>query len=692
MLKFTVFSFVSCLIVSCALFRGEYEVYSPDGTVRAQFCIEDGLPYYSVYKNDECIIRQSRMGLELDTLSYSGDFVLCDIHREDFCNTWETVWGQKRFIKDNHRETTFVLKDSEGRRIGICFRLFDDGVAFRYMLYGDGNVGVESEMTEFNMAEDNIAFWTPACFENDEYHYQKTHLSEICMELFRKSAPKGHAKYHPCESGFNTPVTMITPRGTHLTIHEAALWDYPGMSLELDPATLRIRTLLAGKDDCKARVSLPFNTPWRVILVSEDAAGLISSDMILNLNEPCRLDDVSWIEPMKYIGIWWEYHLKRSSWDYANRNGLKHGATTEHVKEYIDFASEHGIRGVLVEGWNEGWDNWDEFDFTGPYPDFDIKEITDYAKLKNVVLIGHHETGSNVTNYISQMDEAYDFYEKYGVPAVKTGYVGSIEGHYHYDQWMVNHYNSTVVETAEHKMCIDIHEPIKPTGICRTYPNLLSGEGMRGQEQNAYSEGNDVNHNTILPFTRNIAGPMDFTPGIFDVRFLNTINSDYNLLDEDEKDSYVFRHRVHTTLAQQLALYVVFYSPLQMVADLIENYEGHPAFKFIEDVPVDWDDTRVLEAEVGEYLVMARKDRHSDNWFLGGVTNGTARAFEIPLDFLGEGKYRATIYSDSDKADWKSFPEGYSIEEMEVSGDASIDINMASGGGVAISFEKIMTK
>lgn len=632
------------------------------------------------------------MGIILDTLSYSGNFTICDIIRKESDSTWETVWGQKRFISDIHTETTFVLKDSTGQRLGIIFRLSDDGVAFRYTLFGQGKAGIESEVTEFNMAEDNIAFWVPACFENDEYHYQKTHLSEICMDLFRKSAPKGHAKYHPCASGFNTPVTMITPEGTHMTIHEAALWDYPGMSLELDPLTLEINTLLAGKDRCKAKITLPFSTPWRVVIISPDAAGLIESDMILNLNEPCRLSDVSWIEPMKYIGVWWEYHLKRSSWDYDNKNGLKHGATTEHIMDYIDFAARHKIRGVLVEGWNKGWDSWDNFEFTEPYPDFDIQKITDYARSKGIVIIGHHETGANVKNYIDQMDDAYDFYQRYGIHTVKTGYVGKIDGHFHYDQWMVNHYNATVIKTAEHEMCIDIHEPIKPTGICRTYPNLLSGEGMRGQEQNAYSEGNDVSHNTILPFTRNIAGPMDFTPGIFDLRFLNTINSDYKLLDEDKKDSYVFKHRVNTTLSQQLALYVVFYSPLQMAADMIENYEGHPAFKFIEDVPVDWEDTKVLEAEIGEYLVIARKDRNSENWFLGGITNDQSRIFEIPLDFLGEGNYLATVYSDSDLSDWKTSPESYYIKETTVSKNDTLDVNMASGGGVAISFEKIITQ
>ena len=674
---FRFYLITSLLLLSMSLMS--ISIKSPDKGTTLSFDVVDSRMVYSLIFHDETIIAKSNLGLELKDHSYSEDIQLTGYKINKVNNEWNTVWGQKETILDNHNELVVLLQNKDKEKFEISFRVFNDGVGFRYLLLGSGKRSVLDEQTEFNMAADNKAFWVSACFENDEYNYQKSKLSEVSLELMKKSAPKGHAMFHPCETGFNTPVTMKTGKGNYITIHEAAIWNYPGFSLSLDPKTFKMKTLLASRNEIKAEIELPFNTPWRVILLGKRSGDLMESDVVLNLNDPCKLKDTKWIQPMKFVGVWWEMHVKKSTWELEP--GKNHGANTENAKKYIDFAARNGIKGVLVEGWNKGWEKSPkDFSYTECYPDFDIQEVTRYAAEKGVQLIGHHETASNVINYINQMDDAYKFYNKYNVNSVKTGYVGKINDHYHYDQWMVNHYNSTVTEAAKYHISVDIHEPIKPSGICRTYPNLLSGEGMRGQEQNAWSDGNDVNHNTILPFTRNLAGPMDFTPGIFDIRLLNSLNKGKNNCD--------IQYRVHTTLAQQLALYVVFYSPIQMAADLVENYEGNAAFQFIRDVPVDWKESKVLDSEIGEFAVVARKDRKSDDWYLGALTGENSKKLSLKLNFLEKKKkYDAIIYEDSKSTDLIKNPESYNIRTIIVSANDKIDLALVAGGGAAISFK-----
>ena len=665
------------VITSSALMA--LSINSPDNGTKLVFQVLNGRMTYSIAFNNEIIVANSNLGLEIKDHSYFDNIQLSGYKVNIVNKKWNTVWGQKETILDKYNELVVSLQNKNREKFELNFRVFNTGVGFRYLLLGSGNLSVLDEKTEFNMASNNTAFWVSACFENDEYNYQKCKLSEVSPELMKKSAPKGHAMFHPCETGFNTPVTMKTVGGNYLTIHEAAIWNYPGFSLALEPKTYKLKTLLASKSEVKADIVLPFKTPWRVILLGKKSGDLMESDVVLNLNDPCKIKNTEWIQPMKYVGVWWEMHVKKSTWELEP--GKNHGANTENVKKYIDFAARNGMKGVLVEGWNKGWENSPkDFKYTECYPDFDIQEVTRYAAEKGVYLIGHHETASNVENYINQMDDAYKFYNKYNVGCVKTGYVGKIKDHYHYDQWMVNHYNSTVTDGAKYRISVDIHEPIKPSGICRTYPNLLSGEGMRGQEQNAWSEGNDVNHNTILPFTRNLAGPMDFTPGIFDIRLLNSTNK--GKMNSD------IQFRVHTTLSQQLALYVVFYSPIQMAADLVENYDGNAAFQFIRDVPVDWKESKVIDSEIGEFVVVARKDRKSDDWYLGALTGENSKKLSLPLNFLDKKrKYEAIIYEDSSTTELLNNPESYNIRKIEVSANDKIDIAMVAGGGTAISFK-----
>ncbi|MBQ2142979.1 MAG: glycoside hydrolase family 97 catalytic domain-containing protein, partial [Alistipes sp.] len=460
-----------------------------------------------------------------------------------------------------------------------------------------------------------------------------------------------------------------------------------GMALEFDVEELTFTTELAGDKEVKSSVELPFSTPWRTVIVGDRVGTLVESSMVLNLNEPCKLKDTSWIKPMKYVGVWWEMHLKVSIWDMDGK--YPHCATTENVKKYIDFAAENGFGGVLVEGWNEGWGWGERFDYSKPYPDFDIEELCRYAEERGVELIGHHETYANVVNYEQQMADAYAYYESLGINNVKTGYVGSINERNHYDREMVDHYNRTVVEGAKHKLCIDIHEPIHSTGICRTYPNLMSAEGMRGQEWQAWNAGNCIDHNPTLPFTRNMAGPMDFTPGIFDVRYHNTINKAAATADGSVNANYDYTFFVNSTLAHQLAQYVVFYSPIQMAADLPNNYREHDdALQFIRDVPVDWATTRCLDGEIGDYVITARKDKYSDNWYVGGITDGERREVSLSFDFLDADRtYEATIYRDGANAGWNTNPTDYVIERKVVDSTTRLDLVMAPGGGFALSLK-----
>jgi alpha-glucosidase len=649
-------------------------VASPNGKIELTFALRDGVPEYSIRRNGNELIRESRLGFQLaDAPALDGNFAVASVDRDSRNETWIQPWGEKKEILNSYRElrVRLVQQDNLARELVIVFRVFDDGVGFRYEWPDQPNLkqfNISDELTEFAFAEDASAWWIPAYGSNHyEYLFKKSKISEL-------------EKVH-------TPLTIEMSDGVCLSIHEAALVDFASMTLA-NAGNLKLKADLAPwSDGIRVRARTPFRSPWRTIQIGDNAGDLITSYLILNLNEPCKLDDVSWIKPGKFAGVWWEMHLARKTWG----SGEKHGATTEHTKKLIDFAAANGISGVLAEGWNQGWDgdwikNGDSFSFTKPYPDFDIQEVASYAKSKGVYLIGHNETAGSVPNYERQLDDAFSMYERLGLGGVKTGYVNFGQGlkriddqgknvlEWHYGQYMVRHYQHVTDEAAKHHLMLDVHEPIKPTGLRRTYPNLMSGEGARGQEYNAWSDdgGNPPEHDTILPFTRFLAGPMDFTPGIF------------HLVYHEDRP----RNRVNTTLAKQLALYVVYYSPLQMVPDLPENYEAHmDAFKFIRDVPTDWDDTRILNAKIGDYVTTVRKQRDADDWYLGSITDENGRTLQAPLSFLDrDRKYVAEIYRDADNADWQSNPEAYTIEKRNVDANTVLSLRLAPGGGEAIRF------
>lgn len=678
------------LLAAMLLFVGcgsKNELTSPDGNLKLHFTLsEAGEPCYSLTLEGEELVAPSRLGLSMVGEELREGFTLISITKSSHDETWKPVWGEFAEIRDHYNALNVTLESASGREVGIEFRLFNDGLGMRYHLAGEGTAEITEEHTEFRMADDYTAHWIAGTPDDDELRYQHTRLSEITPERCREAAGRVR-KAMVC--GVNTPVTMESASGKHLTIHEAALWDYPGLSLSFDAESKCFTSAISGDEEVKCRVELPFSTPWRTVIAGNRAGALVESNLILNLNEPCRLEDTSWIRPMKYVGVWWEMHLKVSTWDCDG--AYPHCATTENVKRYIDFAAESGFGGVLVEGWNVGWGRGERFDYTKPYPDFDIEVLARYAEQKGVELIGHHETYANVDNYDRQMSDAYAYYEELGINNVKTGYVGRIAGRNHNDQAMVAHYNRTVTEGAKHHLCIDIHEPIHPTGICRTYPNLMSAEGMRGQEWQAWNSGNCIDHNPTLPFTRNVAGAMDFTPGIFDLRYHRTINRAAATADGSVNPDYDYRYFVNSTLAHQLAQYVVFYSPIQMAADLPENYRQEPAaFAFIREVPVDWAETRCLDAKVGDYVVTARRDKHSERWYVGGITDGEARTVELKLDFLSPGqRYTATLYRDGDNASWSEHPTDYEVEQSVVGADDRLSIRMAPGGGFALSLHPI---
>lgn len=682
------FTTLTVLLTAATSYGAKSDIISPDGRTKLHFEItEAGEPAYSLSFDGEEMVPLSRLGLTTTDADFTEGLTLVGIENAAFDETWEPVWGQYAQIRNHYNALTTTLKTADNEFIKVEIRLFDDGLGMRYTLLGEGRAAITSERTEFKMGGDYESHWIAGSDDDAEFDYVHTLLSEITPELMQKSA--GRVR-NLVECGVSTPIAIKSPAtGNHLAIHEAALWEYPGMILAWDNGRRCFTSLLAGDAEVKSDVALPFSTPWRTIIVGDRAGALVESNMVLNLNEPCRLEETSWIKPMKYVGVWWEMHLKVSIWDMDGN--YPHCATTENVKRYIDFAAENGFGGVLVEGWNIGWGRGERFDYSQPYPDFDIEEIVRYAEQRGVELIGHHETYANVANYEEQMTDAYKYYEAHGVNSVKTGYVGSIANHKHYDRWMVDHYNRTVTEGAKHKLCIDIHEPIHSTGICRTYPNLMSAEGMRGQEWQAWNSGNSIDHNPTLPFTRNIAGPMDFTPGIFDLRYHNTINKAAATADGRVNEEYKYIFFVNSTLAHQLAQYVVFYSPIQMVADLPENYRQQPdALQFIVDVPVDWADTCCLDAEIGDFVVTARKDKHSENWYVGGITDGETRSVEVGLDFLDAGcEYEATLYRDGDKAGWDSYPTDYAIEKLRVTTADKLTIRMAEGGGFAMQLRPV---
>jgi hypothetical protein len=666
--------------------------------IRLEFAIDPyGIPRYSVFFEGKSVLLPSRMGFLLNKdESLDSNFQILKIDSLAFDETWEPVWGETGHIRNHYQQITVHLqqKATAGTLLNIVFRLFEEGLAFRYEFPIQPNLKyfvISDEHTQFNLTGDHKTFWIPGDYDENEYAYTISRLSEV--DAWKPAILSNNPREinEPDQYAIQTPLMMKTAEGLYINIHEAALVNYSSMQLHVDRKSFSLSSsLVPDASGSRGYLRAPALSPWRTIIVSDRAADILSSKMILNLNEPSRISNTSWIKPMKFIGLWWEMQTGKSGWNYTDNldahdaNGQlipnhHHGATTENVKHYIDFAAKNGIQGLLVEGWNTGWEEWfgnwygGHFDFITPYPDFDVKTITAYAKEKGVQMIMHNETSGDAATYDRQMDTAFRFMNNYGYKSVKTGYVGNIipRGEHHDGQWMVNHYIRAAQKAAQYQIMIDMHEPVRPTGLNRTYPNWLACEAGRGNEWNAFSDGNLPEHETIMPFTRLMGGPMDYTPGIFRIKGYSTVPG----------------RQVHTTLAKQLALYITLYSPLQMAADLPENYEAHmDAFQFIKDVAVDWDDTKIIEAEPGDYITTGRKAKGTDNWFIGAITNGNSRIASIPLEFLDKDKkYIATIYEDGDNADWKNNPESYLIKKFVVNRETILKIKLAPGGGAAIS-------
>jgi len=662
----------------------------------------DGRPAYAVAYGPKTVIAPSRLGLALaDGPGFDGPLTLVDSEKKDVDDTWQPVWGEVKNIRNHYQQLTVHLRQpaANGRRLDVVFRVFADGVGFRYEVPAQPNLAyfvVQNEHTEFNLPANHKAFWIPGDYDSNEYAYTTSRLSEV------NTTPIAAIQLKAPANRVQTPLMLKSDDGLYINIHEAALVNYPAMFLNVDTQTFCLSSQLvpdASGTGAKAYLQAPEHTPWRTIVVADNAPAVLASKLILNLNDPSQLTDTGWIHPQKFVGVWWEMQTGRATWNYADTTNIKlagtnwarlkpnghHGANTANVKRYIDFAAAHHIPGVLVEGWNVGWEDWannwkeEVFDFVTPYPDFNVDELQRYAAGKGVKVMMHHETSSSVTNYERRQDAAYRFMREHGYDAVKTGYVGRIipRGEHHDGQWMVNHYVRTAQKTADSHIMVDMHEAVRPTGLSRTYPNWLACEAARGNEFNAFSEGNLPEHETILPFTRLMGGPMDYTPGIFKIQGYNAANA---------------QRRVHTTLCKQLALYVTMYSPLQMAADLPENYNQHlDAFRFIEDVPVDWDDTRILAAEPGDYITTVRKAKGRDEWYLGSITDENARQQPLKLDFLTPGqRYEATIYADGKGADWLKNPTAYRISRQVVDSKSSLTLQLAPGGGTAISFKPVM--
>jgi hypothetical protein len=659
---------------------------SPDGNIRVEvFTNNYQKPGYRVFYNDDVIIDSSFIGFDFkDIPSIDKNISIVNFEKLKFVEDWETVWGDRKIVSNIYNQVKINFEETEApnRKFSMIFRIYDDGLGFRFDFQQMDNVNqlvIMDEKTEFKLTGDHLVWWTPGDWDIYEHLYNTTRLSKIDALKFRnhESLAQTYIPYN----AVNTPVTMKTDNNIYLSFHEADLKNYSGMTLKIDTTNFLLTSELVGSpDESKVKLeSSSFVTPWRTIQISETPGGLIESDLIINLNEPNKLEDVSWIKPMKYVGIWWEMHLGKSTWDMQSG---RHGATTENTKRHIDFAAENNIQAVLVEGWNTGWERWigfedreGVFDFVTPYPDYNLDEVINYADSKGVEIIMHHETSAAVRTYEQQLDTAFALCKKLGVNGVKTGYVGKIipKGEYHHGQFMINHYRKVLETAAKYQIMVNAHEPIKDTGERRTFPNMISREGLRGQEFNAWSNdgGNPPEHLPIVAFTRMLAGPIDYTPGIFDIKF----------------DKYKKENQVNTTLAHQLALYVVISSPIQMAADLLENYEGNDAFQFISDVPVNWEFTKVLNGEIGDFVTIVRKDRNSNNWFLGSITDENPRELNINLDFLDKGKnYTAVIYKDADNAHWNDNPTEYKIEKLNVTSEDKINLKLAAGGGTAISF------
>lgn len=701
---------------------------SPDGNMQMTFQLAaDGTPQYSLSYGEKKVILPSDLGFELrgtvkatelawesdgsigkkDALpanSFHDGFELESAETSSFDETWEPVWGEEAQIRNNYNELLVNLVQTlTGRKMAVRFRLYDDGLGFRYEFPAQKNLNyfvIKEELTRFALAGDHTAWWIPGDYDTQEYDYTECRLSEISKK-YKEAVCGNSSQTLWSDNAVQTSLQMRSDDGLYINIHEAALVNYPCMHLDLDPASFTFTShLTPDAQGWKGYMQTPCKTPWRTIEVATSGAQMLSSRLVLNLNDPCAYEDVSWIHPVKYVGVWWEMISGKGSWaytdDYASvqlgktdyskskPNG-RHSANNDKVRRYIDFAAAHGFSQVLVEGWNEGWEDWANcskdyvFDFVTPYPDFDIKALNDYAHSKGVKLMMHHETSSSVRNYERHMEKAYDLMNKYGYDAVKSGYVGDIlpRGETHYGQWMVNHYLYAVTEAARHKIMVNAHEAVRPTGLCRTYPNLIGNESARGTEYQAFG-GTKPHHVTILPFTRLNGGPMDFTPGIF-------------VMDMAEVTSGRNNSKVNATIANQLALYMTMYSPLQMAADLPENYERYmDAFQFIKDVDIDWIQSKYLLAEPGDYVVVARQGKKNGQWFAGGVNDENRRTLDVPMSFLDAGKtYEATIYADAEDTDYQTNPQTYRIYRKNVTSSDVLAMEMARGGGFAISFREI---
>lgn len=678
------------------------QLKSPNEKFVMTFSLQnDGTPSYSLNYKGKAVVKPSKLGLELknDEKSLLNDFAVIDTKTSTFDENWKPVWGEVASIRNHYNELAVTLNQKgTDRQIIIRFRLFDDGLGFRYEFPSQKNLTyfvIKEERTQFAMTGDHTAFWIPGDYDTQEYDYTTSKLTEI-RGLSEKAKTANVSQTSFSTTGVQTSLMLKTADGLYINLHEAALINYSCMHLNLDDKNMVFESWLTpdAKGD-KGYIKAPSHSPWRTIIVSDDAREILASKMTLNLNDPSKIEDTSWIKPVKYVGVWWEMITGKSSWAYtdefpsvqlgvtdfakAKPNG-KHGANNTNVKKYIDFAAKNGFDAVLVEGWNEGWEDWFGhskdyvFDFLTPYPDFDVKGLHEYAKSKGIKMIMHHETSGSVRNYERHLDKAYQFMKDNGYDAVKSGYVGSIieNGGNHYNQFMNNHYQYAIEKAADYKIMVNAHEAVRPTGICRTYPNLIGNEAARGTEYQSFG-GSKPNHVTVLPFTRLVGGPMDYTPGIFEMD-LSKMNPDNH-------------SHVNSTLANQLALYVTMYSPLQMAADLPENYDRFAdAFQFIKDVAVDWTDSKYLEAEPGQYVTVARKAKVTNNWFIGNVNGETPRTSAIKFDFLEKGKtYVATIYADAKDAHYKTNPQAYTIRKMNVTNKSKLAQLSAPGGGYAIS-------
>lgn len=717
---------VACMACACSApetaFSESEALLSPDGMLRLSFSVKDGIPMYALQWDGKDVVLPSRLGFEMrgtvksekidiqaDRISktdalpgYMMDrgFELLDSSRDSLDETWEPVWGEESSIRNHYNELLVRLRQKEsGRRMDVRFRLFDDGLGFRYEFPGGQPLVyfvIKEELTEFAMAGDHLSWWIPGDYDTQEYEYGECRLSEISSR-FSEQVCGNSSQTLFSTSGVQTSLQMKTDDGLYINIHEAALVDYPCMHLLVDGKTGTLRAFLTpDAQGWKGYMQTPCTTPWRTVQVADSAEKQLASRLVLNLNEPCAYEDVSWIKPVKYMGVWWEMIAGKGSWSYTDVPSVKldsfdystatpngrHSANNANVRRYIDFAAANGFDALLVEGWNIGWEDWANcskdyvFDFVTPYPDFDIKALNEYARSKGIKLMMHHETSSSVRNYERHLEAAYSLMDKYGYNAVKSGYVGDIlpRGEHHYGQWMVGHYLYAVTEAAKHRIMVNAHEAVRPTGLCRTYPNLIGNESARGTEYQAFG-GTSPKHVTILPFTRLNGGPMDFTPGIFE----------QNLKEWCGNDSHV-----NATIANQLGLYLTMYSPLQMAADTPEHYSRFmDAFQFIKDVAVDWSESRYLFAEPGDYIIVARKAKKDGQWFCGGVTDEQAREFDIPLDFLGPGRFEARVYADADDAHYLTNPQAYTITSESVDASDKLHIKMAPGGGFGISFRKL---